>query len=87
MIFVFFSFFFSKQNEENKKKNKKAAQKALMDLEEARKVALESAGHQRNNNASYQGQEGKILQDLMKKWIHESCKSFYEWKNIKRQVL
>uniref|UniRef100_A0A8C8DVW5 Transmembrane channel-like protein n=1 Tax=Oryzias sinensis TaxID=183150 RepID=A0A8C8DVW5_9TELE len=60
------------QNEENKKKNKKAAQKALMDLEEARKVALESAGHQRNNNASFQGQEGEILLPKSRQLENES---------------
>lgn len=61
IVFIFIVVvFLLKQNEENKKKNKRAALKAQLDLEEARKEASQAADRQKNNNASWQKQEGKI---------------------------
>lgn len=58
-FYYYYFTFLLKQNEENKKKNKRAALKAQLDLEEARKEASQAADHQKNNNASWQNQDGK----------------------------
>ncbi len=67
-----------KQNEENKKKNKQAALKAQMDLEEARKGALQAAEQQKNDNASLQDHEGETV-ELEIKMKEDVCHGLKLW--------